>query len=131
MNLLEAMNTRLNRMSAEAQTKLMKSMNEDDLRDAHIVPRARALGYLIYWTWKSIHSPKGFPDVVLVHPVTGAVIIRELKKYGNAKRYQPRPDQQAWLDAFGVAGLDAAVWTPADLFSGEIDRVLIAGAKAR
>ncbi|MER5322393.1 hypothetical protein [Streptosporangium roseum] len=131
MNLLDAMNAQLGRMSTENQRKLAKTMKEADLRDDHIVPRARALDYLVYWTWNSKHSPKGFPDVFLLHPVTGAVIIRELKMAGGGKKYQPTAEQQKWLDGFGVAGLDRGVWTPVDLFSGEIDRVLVEGAQCR
>ncbi|WP_433542056.1 hypothetical protein ACQP10_37855 (plasmid) [Streptosporangium sandarakinum] len=129
MNLLEAMNSRLSSMSAEAQAKLVKTMKEKDLRDDHIVPRARALGYLVYWTWNSKHSPAGFPDVFLLHPVTGAVIVRELKMARSGAK--PTAEQQKWLDGFGVAGLNVAVWTPADLFSGEITRVLVEGAQRR
>lgn len=128
MNLLDAMTSRLNRLSAEAQAHLAKTMKEAELRDDYIVPLARILGYLVYWTWNSKHSPKGFPDVFLAHPVTGAIIIRELKRVGGGKKYQPTEAQQAWLAAFGVAGLDAAVWTPADMISGRIERELRAGA---
>ncbi|MFD9947674.1 VRR-NUC domain-containing protein [Nonomuraea sp. NPDC059023] len=122
-NLLEAMAGGLAGMSAEAQRKLVKTMTEATLRDDHIRPRALTLGWLIYWTWNSKHSPKGFPDVFLLHPKSGAVVIRELKMVGK----KPTVEQKRWLDGFGAAGLDRGVWTPEDLFSGEIDRVLRAG----
>ncbi|MET8006293.1 hypothetical protein [Nonomuraea glycinis] len=128
MNLLDAMNARLDRLDDDARAKLIKTMKEADLRDRHIVPMARTLRYLVYFTWNSKHSPGGFPDVVMLHPVTGALIVREIKKAGNLKKYQPRPDQQAWLDGFTLAGVDADVWTPADLFSGRIRRELLEGA---
>jgi hypothetical protein len=125
-NLLDAMHAGLN-MPEDARRKLVKTMTEATLRDDHIKPRAKALGWLLYWTWNSKHSPAGFPDVYLLHPVTGAVVIRELKMVGK----KPTAAQQAWLDGFAVAGVDAAVWTPADLFSGEIDRVMAEGARRR
>lgn len=128
MNLLDAMTARLNAIDPDAQRKLAKAMKESDLRDHHIKPRARAYGWLIYWTWNSRNSPAGFPDIILVHPVTGRMVVRELKRVGTGKAFQPRPDQQKWLDAFTTAGVDAGVWTPADLYSGEIDRVLREGA---
>ncbi|MFI6634315.1 hypothetical protein ACIBI7_36000 [Nonomuraea fuscirosea] len=124
MNLLDAMNARLDRLDEAAKKKLAKTMKEDELRDQHIVPIARTLGYLIYWTWNSKHSPAGFPDIYLLHPGTGRIIIRELKRVGN----KPTEAQQAWLDGFGVAGLDAQVWTPVDMISGRIRQELIDGA---
>lgn len=126
-NLLDAMHDRLNRMDEDARKKLAKTMTETTLRDSHIKPRAKALGWLIYWTWNSKHSPKGFPDIYLLHPVTGAVLVRELKMVGK----KPTVEQQRWLDGFTRAGVDAGVWTPADLFSGEIDRVMTEGARRR
>jgi hypothetical protein len=124
VNLLAAMNDRLDRLDEAAKKKLAKTMKEDELRDQHIVQLARMCGYLIYWTWNSKHSPAGFPDIYLLHPGTGAILIRELKRVGN----KPTEAQQAWLDGFGVAGLDAAVWTPADMISGRIREELLRGA---
>ncbi|MET7335958.1 VRR-NUC domain-containing protein [Nonomuraea sp. NPDC005650] len=124
-NLLDAMTDRLNRMPEEAQKKLIRTMTEATLRDLHIKPRAKALGWLLYWTWNSRNSPAGFPDIILLHPVTGALVVRELKMYGK----KPRSEQQAWLDAYVLAGVDAGVWTPEHLFNGEIDRVMIGGAR--
>ncbi|TMR92401.1 VRR-NUC domain-containing protein [Nonomuraea basaltis] len=129
MSLLDAMNARLDRLDEAAKKKLAKTMTEARLRDHHIVPLAKILGYLVYWTWNSKHSPAGFPDVFLLHPVTGTVIIRELKMVGGGKKHQPTEAQQAWLDAFGVAGLDAAVWTPADMISGRIREELLRGTR--
>ncbi|MEV0996912.1 hypothetical protein [Nonomuraea sp. NPDC050202] len=128
MNLLDAMNDRLDRLDEATKKKLAKTMTEADLRDHHIVPLAKILGYLVYWTWNSKHSPKGFPDLFLIHPVTGAIVIWELKMVGGGKKHQPTEAQQAWLDAFGVAGLNATVRTPADWFSGLIREELLRGA---
>ncbi|MFI6536612.1 hypothetical protein ACIBHY_29470 [Nonomuraea sp. NPDC050547] len=120
---------RLDRLDEATKQKLITTMKEAELRDSHIVPLAKILGYLVYWTHNSKHSPAGYPDVFLLHPVTGAVIIRELKRRrSSAKQYQPTEAQQAWLDAFGVAGLDAKVWTNEDWFSGLIRDELLRGA---
>ncbi|MFG1977029.1 VRR-NUC domain-containing protein [Nonomuraea fuscirosea] len=124
-NLLEVMTARLASMDEQARKKLIRTMKEADLRDLHIKPRAKALGWLLYWTWNSRNSPAGFPDIILLHPITGAHVVRELKMYGK----KPRPDQQAWLDAYALAGVDAGVWTPEHLFNGEIDRIMTEGAR--
>ena len=52
----------------------------------------------------------------------GAVIFRELKRVGG----KLTADQELWLDALLAAGFDAAVWTPADYYSGGIARELAA-----
>ncbi|WP_433513705.1 VRR-NUC domain-containing protein [Nonomuraea sp. CA-143628] len=124
MNLLDAMNDSLDRLDEAAKKKLAKTMKEEDLRDDHIVPIARILGYLIYWTWNSRHSPAGFPDIYLLHPQTGVTLIRELKRVGK----KPTEAQQAWLDAFVAAGFDTKVWTPNDMISGLIREELFRGA---
>ncbi|MEU4231054.1 hypothetical protein AB0F17_42755 [Nonomuraea sp. NPDC026600] len=129
MSLLDAMNDRLDRLDGATKKKLIQTVKEKDLRDKHIVPLAKILGYLVYWTHNSEHSPAGFPDLFLVHPVTGAVIIRELKRRrSNAKQYRPTEAQQEWLTGLGVAGLDAKVWTNDDWFSGLIREELLRGA---
>ncbi|SDH67888.1 hypothetical protein SAMN05421505_12049 [Sinosporangium album] len=128
VDLLTALNIPFNHLPADKQAKLAKAMTEATLRDNYIKPRARYHGWLLYWTWNSKHSPKGFPDLVLLHPVTGKLLVRELKKAGNQKRYSPTVDQQKWLDALTLAGVDTAVWTPADWYSGRIHRELATGA---
>ncbi|MEU4513242.1 hypothetical protein AB0G05_27410 [Nonomuraea wenchangensis] len=129
MNLLAAMNNRLDRLDEATKKKLIRTLKEADLRDDYIVPLARQLGYLVYWTWNSKHSPSGFPDLFLLHPVTGVILVREQKRRRSAAaQYQPTEAQQAWLDGFGVAGLDAKVWTNEDWFSGLIRDELLRGA---
>ena len=41
--------------------------NEAAFRDA-LVAKARAYGWRCYYTHDSRHSPKGWPDVVFLHP---------------------------------------------------------------
>lgn len=68
-----------------------------------------------------IKGDKGWPDLVLVHPVAHIAVFRELKVPPG----KTTPEQDAWLAALRAAGLDAAVWTPADW--PEIVRVLSFG----
>jgi hypothetical protein len=55
---------------------------------------AKLFGYIYYHTWRSIHSPAGFPDCVLarLEPAPRLIFI-ELKVGKN----QPTPDQYFWL----------------------------------
>jgi hypothetical protein len=50
----------------------------------------------------------GFPDLVLVRE---RLVVAELKRHGEPVR----DDQEAWLDAFAIAGVEAYVWRPVDL----------------
>lgn len=78
---------------------------------------AELQGWLCYHTWNSLHSPAGFPDLVLVRPPR--VIFAELKVGGR----KPTPAQQQWLDTLrGCAGVEVYLWTPECW--GEIERTL-------
>ncbi len=75
--------------------------------------RIRALSTMLGWldnhTWSSIHSPPGFPDLVLVKPPR--VIFAELKTE-NGKL---TPHQQFWLDMLGQCpGVEVYTWRPSD-----------------
>lgn len=53
---------------------------------------AREQGWLAYHPWSSLHSAKGWPDLVLARELT--LVVWELKN-DTAK---PTPEQVAWLD---------------------------------
>ena len=53
---------------------------------------AKLFGWKYYHTWRSIHSPAGFPDVVMVRPPR--LIFAELK----SEQGKPSDKQQDWLD---------------------------------
>lgn len=66
-----------------------------------------------------MEGDKGLPDLILVHPVTGAVIFAELK----TPRGVVSPDQRRWLDALGKSPNRTVVWrVPDDM--DEIERTL-------
>jgi len=72
-----------------------------------VVQYARLRGWLCYWTWRSDHSPRGFPDLVLVR--AGRLIAAELKSEAG----RLRPEQEAWLRALrDVPAIQTAVWRP-------------------
>ncbi len=75
---------------------------------AQVEQLARTLGWLCYHTWNSIHSAKGFPDLVLVKH---RVIFAELKRSETGKL---TADQQMWIDALKAANQEVYVWRPRD-----------------
>jgi VRR-NUC domain len=93
-------------------------MSETDLQAA-VVDLARQLGYLVYHTFDSRKSTKGFPDLVLVHKRSGNLLVAELK---DATR-KVTPEQDEWLRAFALRGA-AFLWRPEHWRDGTILRAL-------
>lgn len=82
---------------------------EKDLRAA-IVQAALYSGWKCYFTWHSIHSPAGYPDLCLVKG--DRLIFAELKNEKN----KLTDDQESWLEALrGVPGVAVYIWRPQDL----------------
>ncbi|GIV22170.1 MAG: hypothetical protein KatS3mg023_3921 [Armatimonadota bacterium] len=70
---------------------------------------AELQGWLCYHTWNSLHSPAGFPDLVLVRPPR--VLFVELK----VGKREPTPAQREWLNLLArCAGVEAYLWKPED-----------------
>lgn len=72
---------------------------------------AETLGWMVYHTWLSAHSDKGWPDLVLCHPSKRRVLVVELK----SDKGQVTEEQHDWLSALHACGIQTAVWRPADL----------------
>lgn len=60
--------------------------------EAQVKDLAFLFGWKYYHTWRSIHSPAGFPDVVMVRPPR--LIFAELK----SEKGKLSPAQKEWLD---------------------------------
>lgn len=72
-----------------------------------VVAAFSARGWECYWTWNSIHSPAGFPDLVMTK--NGALIFAELK---NEVR-ETTQDQEKWLDLLAMVPCARTfVWRP-------------------
>lgn len=70
---------------------------------------AKLFGYRYYHTWRSLHSPAGFCDCVLVRPPR--LIFAELK----SDRGKLTPEQEAWLDVLSrCPGVEVYLWKPDD-----------------
>ena len=73
-----------------------------------ILELARMLGWDAYFTWTSIHSPAGFPDLVLVRGPR--LIFAELKtNAGKTTRHQDK-----WLYHLSRTSAEVYLWRPRD-----------------
>lgn len=85
-------------------------VTERDLRE-QIRDLCKLFGWKMYFSWTSIHSPRGFPDLVLANPEQKRVIFAELKtEKGKVTDYQ-----QEWLDTLAECGAEVYVWRPGDI----------------
>jgi len=95
-------------LSAGRQT-LLATVTEAVWRE-QVVKWAYARRWLVYWTWSSLHSPRGFPDLILCRPPRLETV--ELKTVTG----RLMPDQQIWDDA--LSGINFykhhGVWRPTD-----------------
>lgn len=101
-------------------------MTEKDLQTA-VTAIADLYGWLSFHDHDSRRNRAGFPDLVLLHPLTGRLLFRELK----TEKGRVRPEQQGWLDALILGNHDAAIWRPRHLHDGTITAALQAGGGGR
>jgi len=85
-------------------------ITEKQLRE-QIRDLCKVLGWKFYFTWTSIHSPRGMPDLILCKPPR--LLFAELKtEKGAVSSYQ-----QEWLDLLNECGgnVECYVWRPSDV----------------
>ncbi len=90
-------------------------MNKESVKLTHkdfrqqVVDLARLCGWKCAFTWTSIHSPAGFPDLVLARPPR--VLFAELK----SEKREPTEAQAEWLDILRACpGVEVYLWKPPD-----------------
>lgn len=83
-------------------------MTERELRQS-LVHAAREFGWKVYFSWTSIHSPAGFPDLCMVRGTR--LIFAELKT-DKGKVSEP---QQEWIDALRGTPAECYLWRPTDI----------------
>ena len=81
---------------------------------------AEALGWTVYWVWRSIHSPAGEPDLRLIRPPR--VLFVELK---SAKGKLTPAQEEARDLLMGCPGVEYYLWRPQDW--PEIEKALACG----
>lgn len=95
---------------------MAEPMSEAQLQAA-VLDLCKLRGLYAYHTHDSRRSQAGFPDLVIAG--FHGHLFRELK----AGRGRTSAAQANWLHRLGASG-DAAIWTPADLRSGRIQKEL-------
>jgi hypothetical protein len=90
------------------KTSKLPAITEEEWQ-GQVVQLAKLLGYKVYHTWISIHSQKGFPDLVLCKPPR-LIFIEAKTESGKVT-----PDQQVWLDALQCTCAEVYVFRPSDL----------------
>jgi hypothetical protein len=87
---------------------VQQNMSETAFQD-QVVAMAKALGWLVYHTYDSRRSNKGWPDLFMVR--NGRALAWELKKESG----KPTPDQVEWIAQLEkVPGIMARVVYPHD-----------------
>ena len=86
------------------------SMTEKEFRE-QIRDLCKLFGWKFHFTWLAIHSPKGFPDLVLRNVEQKRIVFAELK----TERGIITPSQQEWHDDLIECGQEAYIWRPSDL----------------
>lgn len=94
----------------KAVPSLYATVSEQDFQ-RQVVAAANLLGWAVYHTWNSQHSPDGYPDLTLAkaeHPV----IFAELKSESG----QLQSAQIHWLDTLKQCpGVEVYLWRPSDI----------------
>lgn len=95
--------------------KVLRRIDRIPVTEADLREQIRTLCDLYHWkmyfTWRSIHSPAGFPDLVLVSTAQRRVIFAELKRDGG----KLTEHQEEWLVALEAAGQEVYIWHPGDI----------------
>ena len=97
-------------MASKGNKAVSLEINEKAF-ESQVKDLAKLFGWKYYHTWRSFHSPAGFPDCVFVR--RERLIFAELK----SEKGTVSPKQQEWLDALGNTGnkdVQVYLWRPGD-----------------
>ncbi len=83
------------------------TLNEKQFRQ-QIVDLLKHTGWKCYFTWTSIHSTPGFPDIVAIKD--GEILVIELK----SAKGKLTESQKLWLEAFQLTCARVYEWRPSD-----------------
>ena len=88
------------------------AVREKDLRE-QVRDLCKLFGWKMYFSWTSLHSPRGFPDLVLANPGQKRVIYAELK----GEKGELTDHQRDWLETLKECGQEVYLWKPADIMT--------------
>ncbi len=90
-------------------------MRESDFQ-RQVVDLAKLRGWAVWWTWNSLHSPPGWPDLAMARG--GRLVFAELKVNADLSK-----DQRATLRLLAATGeCEVFCWRPSCW--SQIERVL-------
>jgi hypothetical protein len=98
----------------EKQIKNLLTTTEKQFQ-SQVVELATVLGWRVYHTWNSIHSVRGFPDLVLCRE---RLIFVELKSDSG----KLSSHQESWIESLKIAQSEVYVWRPKDF--NEVVKIL-------
>ena len=87
-------------------TEAQIAITEKQFRQ-NVIDLAKVLGYDYYFSWTSIHSPRGWPDLSLAREGQPIIFI-ELKVGKN----KPTELQKHWIELLNTTGNKAFVFWP-------------------
>ncbi len=93
-------------------------MTSEKQLEGQVKDLAKIYHWLYYHTWRSIHSPAGFPDCVLVRG--NRIIFAELK----SEKGKVSTSQQEWLDALKETSVEVFLWYSSDETIEKIAEIL-------
>jgi hypothetical protein len=113
-----------------------KQMGENKQLLPEVMKRLKQAGWnLVYHTWNSIHSAKGFLDIFAIYVSQEGefiILIAELKREGMELTTEQARWHAVWRMVAAIVNrmcdplvrFEVHVWRPSDLLSGAIDAVI-------
>lgn len=99
------------------QQAIIKLARQLGWRVGHFPPISTTRGGKTWWLTPVAADGKGWPDLMLVRD---RLVVIEVKGDGD----RLRPEQEQWLIAFRLAGVEAHVITPTHWLAGDVDTIL-------
>jgi hypothetical protein len=101
--------------------EMATGMSEATLQ-GHVMSEARDLGWRRYHTHDSRRSPRGFPDLCMVHRRQDRCVFVELKQEAKG----PSDEQVEWgEDLLALTTVEFYLWRPTQWLDGTVKRVLL------
>ncbi len=98
----------MSRKTLTAAEILDNAVTEKTFRQ-QVIGFAKLYGWKCYFSWTSIHSPRGYPDLCLCKPPR--LVFAELKTMKKTSR--PSPEQIEWLDLLSATPhCEVFLWRP-------------------
>jgi len=110
-------------MTPEEYRKMLAEAMTEKAFQAKVRKLATDHGWSVYCWWSSLHSPAGWPDLVLIREVNESqarMVIAENK----SEKGKLTPAQEETHRLLRMAGHKVYVWHPLDLLEGRIEEIL-------